>query len=220
MTDEIIEPTPKTFTEAEVQALIDAKVQTEVQALKAKNDELIGEKRAEAEKKRLAEEEKRLADLELAQKNGDWQSIEADYKRQIQEAIEEKSRMKQEFDSTVNTLTVGTLASDLSSELAKPSLKHYLKGDIEKRLYRDADGNIRVKDKNGVPSAATIEDLKNELRNDPAYQDLIIINNSTGGGATGGGFGGGAGKEADQYTEAEKIKLFKENRTEYNRIFK
>lgn len=217
---EPIVPSDKTYTQAELDAIVAEKIEKELAGIKANRDALLEEKKEQQRLAQEAEEKKRIAELEIAKKNGDWQSIEEDYKRQLREAIEAKEKIKQDFDSTVNQLTVGALASDIANELAKPSLKRYLRSDVEKRLYRDADGNIRVKDKNGTPTASTIEDLKLELKNDPDYQDIILINNSSGGGATGGGFGGGATKKPSEYTAEERVELLNTNPALFKQLFK
>lgn len=206
----------KTFTEAEVQALI----QKELSGIKANRDALLEEKKeqqriaseAEAERKRLTEEQ--------ARKSGDLEAIENSWREKLNNT---ETELKSKYDSAqkrIHELTVGRTAQELAGKIAKPHAQRLIAREINERLTLDENGNVRVLDSQGKPSAMTVSELEAEFCSDATYQDIIIINNSTGGGATGGGFGGGAGKEADQYTEAEKIKLFKENRTEYNRIFK
>ena len=205
----------KTFTEAEVQALI----QKEIGALKAKNDELIGEKRAEAEKKRLAEEEaKRLAE-DQARKNGDLEAIEKSWSEKYTNNEAILKAQIEEYRTKNYELTVGRQATEMAGKLAKPHAQRLLEKEIKSRLSLDESGNIRVLDTQGKPSALTLAELEAELRSDETYQDIIIINNSTGGGATGGGFGGGAGKEAKDYTIEERAELLQKNPVLFKKLF-
>ena len=204
MTDELDKPqdenNPKTYTQEEVNKLIE----DSVGGLKSKVDELLGEKKAEAEKRRQAEEEAKLKAEEAARKNGDLESIENSWREKLTAKEAEYSERLRIAEKRNYELTVGRQAVELASRLVKPNAQRLLVRDIQERLTLDEQGNLRVLDLQGKPSALTIAELESEIRNDPTYADIIIVSNSTGSGATGGGFGGGATKNPKDMTNQEK----------------
>lgn len=205
----------KTFTEAEVQALI----QKELSGIKANRDALLEEKKeqqriaseAEAERKRLTEEQ--------ARKSGDLEAIENSWREKLNNT---ETELKSKYDSAqkrIHELTVGRTAQELAGKIAKPHAQRLIAREINERLTLDENGNVRVLDSQGKPSAMTVSELEAEFCSDATYQDIIIINNSTGGGATGGGFGGGAGKEAKDYSPEERLDLLNKNPALFNQLF-
>lgn len=206
----------KTFTEAEVQALI----QKEIGALKAKNDELIGEKRAEAEKKRLAEEEaKRLAE-EQARKNGDLEAIENSWREKHENAVRELTDKYEKERAKTLSLTVGVEVSDISGRLAKASSKRLLSLAIENRIVLDSEGNKRYLDRDFKPTAWTREEFENDVKNDVSLQDIIVINNASGSGASGGGSGGGAALDLKSMTMQQKREWLERDPVGFNQAVK
>ena len=208
---EPIEPSEKTYTQAELDEILSG--------IKANRDALLEEKKeqqriaqeAELEKKRLAEE--------AARKNGDLEAIENSWREKLNNTEQE---LKSKYDSAqkrIHELTVGRTAQELAGKLAKPHAQRLLAKEINERLTLDENGSVRVLDAQGKPSALTIAELETELRNDVTYQDIILINNSSGGGATGGGFGGGATKKPNEYSVQEMKELRASNPELYNQLF-
>lgn len=201
----------KTFTEAEVQALI----QKELAGIKANRDALLEEKK---EQQRIAEqiaEEKRQAELEAARKNGDFQKIEEDLRRQLQEREEKLNQISQEREEE----KVLRKATELASGLVVESFRPYLQQDIKNRAFRDENGVWRFKDRNGNVTSMTEEEFKQDLKSDARYADFTISSYASGGGATGGGFGGGANKEAKDYTIEERAELLQKNPALFKQLF-
>lgn len=156
----------------------------------------------EAEAKRI--EAERLAQEELARKNGNLEAIENSWREKLANRENELTEKLRSYEQRNYELTVGRQAQELAGELAKPNAQRLLAKEIKERLTLDEDGNIRVLDLQGKPTALTIDELKAQLRADPTYQDIIVINNSSGGGATGGGLGGGAAKNPKDMTTQER----------------
>ena len=195
----------------------------DVKGLKANNEALLSEKKEqqrlkdEAEKARL--ESERLAQEELARKNGNLEAIENSWREKLANRENELTEKLRSYEQRNYELTVGRQAQELAGELAKPNAQRLLAKEIKERLTLDENGNIRVLDLQGKPSALTIDELKAELRADPTYQDIIVINNASGGGATGGGLGGGAGKKPNDYSVSEMKELRASNPALYEQLF-
>lgn len=194
-----------------------------VSGLKANHDALLAEKKEqqrlaqEAEAKRI--EAERLAQEELARKSGNLEAIENSWKEKLALRESELSAQLTQAQQKNYELTVGRAAQEMAGRLAKPHAQRLLAKEIKERLTLDENGNIRVLDLQGNPSADDLVELESKLRIDPAYQDIIVINNSSGGGATGGNFGGGAAKKPSEMTEQERTELYRTDPAAYRQLF-
>jgi hypothetical protein len=165
----------------------------DVSGLKAKVDELLAEKKAASDRARQAAEEAEAAKLEAAKKGGDVEALEKSYKAKMAEI---ESRYKTELeqrDGSIVELTSGQTATSLAAELAIQGSADVLLPHIKARLrteFREGRPVTVVLDKEGKPSAATVEDLKNEFISSPAFAPLIVASKASGAGrslnATGG----------------------------------
>lgn len=190
-----------------------------VAGLKRNHDTLLAEKKEQQRLAQEAEAERKRIEEEAARKNGDLQAIEQSWREKLAARETELSERLKVSQQQIYSLTVGRQAQELAGKLAKPNAQRLLAKEIKERLSLDEDGNIRVLDKNGAPSALTIAELEQEMRLNPEYSDIIIVSNSSGGGATGGGFGGGATKKPEEYTIQEMKEMRASNPELYNRIF-
>lgn len=203
-------PTPKTYTQAELDELVGG--------LKSKVDELLTEKKSESEKRKNAEDEaKRIAE-ETARRNGDLASIEASWQERLTNTERELSEKYASAQATIQKLTVGQTATNLSNDLAVSGSSAVLLPHLLSRLTLDENNNVRVLDCQGQLSAHTLDMLKQEFRQNPAFAPLIKASESTGGGAS-GGLGGGATKKPSEYTVAEMKELRSSNPALYNQLF-
>lgn len=161
-----------------VNQTVEERIAQEVAGLKAKNDELLAEKKAAQRAKEEIDAKANAEKERLAQENGQYQEL---YESQKQEAnvlrkkIEEMNQMavRQQVTSEA-TKIAGTLTKDVS----KAKL---LEEKISQRLTL-LDGEIRVTDGSGQLTVSTLEDLVSTVRND--YPFLIDGTQATGGGAT------------------------------------
>jgi len=70
----------------------------------------------------------------------------------------------------------------------------------------------RVLDDNGQPTAMTIEEFKESLKNDPELAPVIVGSAASGGGASGGDGGGNTGKiDLSKASKEEKMAYLKRN---------
>jgi hypothetical protein len=183
----------------------------DVSGLKAKVDELLGEKKLAEKKAREAEEAARLEREELARKSGNVEELERSWSEKYnRREAELNGTLEQErtmLSTQIRDLTVGRTATDIASALAIPGSAKALLPHIERRLsveQRDGKPVVVVLDQQGKLSAATLDELKAEFANDTAFAPLIAGSKASGGGAGGAGGGGGAAKGNIGGTKAER----------------
>ena len=117
----------------------------------------------------------------------------------------------QQYETQIHNLTVVAEASKLASKLAIQGSESVLLPHIAPRLqaeFVDGDVKFRVLDKQGKPSAMTIDDLEKEIRSDVAFKPMIRASSASGGGASGAN-GGGATKKPSEMTTVERAEWAK-----------
>lgn len=175
--------------------------QEDVSGLKAKVEELLGEKKAAEKARKDAEDQARLEREEAARKSGNVEELERSWSEKYNRREAELNGTLEQERNTLGTqirdLTVGRTATDIASALAIPGSAKALLPHIERRLsveQRDGKPVVVVLDQQGKLSAATLDELKAEFANDTAFAPLIAGSKASGGGAGGAGGGGGAPK--------------------------
>ncbi|MDD1131157.1 hypothetical protein [Pseudomonas shahriarae] len=183
----------------------------DVTGLKAKVDELLGEKKAAEKARKDAEEQARLEREEAARKSGNVEELEKSWSEKFNRREAELNGLLEQERGTLSTqirdLTVGRTATDIASALAIPGSAKALLPHIERRLsveQRDGKPVVVVLDQQGKLSAATLDELKAEFANDTAFAPLIAGSKASGGGAAGAGGGGGAAKGKIGGTKEER----------------
>lgn len=164
-------------------------IQSQLESVLAKNNELLGEAKTAKQKLREFESAKNQELEEAAKKKGDYEQL---YKSAEQKAAELQSQLENMMQSSASE-KINTQALKLASELAEGHNIDLLSGFIAQRL-KYTDGDIKVTDQNGELSVTTLDELKNEFKSNEKFSSLIAGNKSTGGGATGNN-GGSAAKE-------------------------
>ncbi|MBJ2237054.1 hypothetical protein JFT61_19770 [Pseudomonas fluorescens] len=183
----------------------------DVSGLKSKVQELLDEKKAEADKRKAAEEQARLDREEALRKSGNVEELEKSWSEKYARREAELTGQLESTNSTlqgqIRDLTVGRTATEIATTLAIPGSAKALLPHIERRLsveQRDGKPTVVVLDAAGKLSAATLDELKAEFTNDPAFGPLIAGSKASGGGAGGAGKGGGAAKENIGGTKEER----------------
>lgn len=182
----------------------------DVSGLKAKVEELLGEKKSAEKARKDAEDQARLEREEALRKSGDVEGIEKSwaekYARREAELTGQLDQERGALSNQIRDLTVGRTATDIASALAIPGSAKALLPHIERRLsveQRDGKPVVVVLDQQGKLSASTLDELKAEFANDVAFAPLIAGSKATGGGAP-GGQGGGAAKGNIGGTKTER----------------
>ncbi|WP_275629013.1 hypothetical protein [Pseudomonas sp. 273] len=186
--------------------------QEDVSGLKAKVQELLDEKKVEADKRKAAEEQARLEREEALRKSGNVEELEKSwsekYSRREAELTSALETERTTLQGQIRDLTVGRTATEIATTLAVPGSAKALLPHIERRLsveQRDGKPTVVVLDAAGKLSAATLDELKAEFTNDPAFAPLIAGSKASGGGAGGAGKGGGAAKGNIGGTKEERL---------------
>lgn len=169
----------------------------ELDGLKRKVEELLSEKKDAAKRAKEAEDAARAAQEEAARKSGDVTALENSWKEKL---AKREKELLDEIDSlkgSINGMLVDNVATKLATEMAVQGSADILIPHIKSRLAAEQkDGKFVtvIRDKEGKPSAATLDELKNEFVANPAFAPVIVGSKATGGGANGGNHGGGAAK--------------------------
>ncbi|WP_171294287.1 hypothetical protein [Acinetobacter radioresistens] len=179
----------------------------DLEGLKRKNQEFMEEAKVAKRKAKELEEQARQKEEENARKNGNIEALEKSWQEKLTKREAELLEQSKALESQVYQLTVGQTASTLANELAVSGCSSVLLPHITGRLQVETvDGQVKVRvlDAQGKPSAATIDDLKKEFRDNPAFKPLIAASHASGGGANGANSGGGAAKKPSEMSLAER----------------
>jgi len=157
-------------------------VMAEVDRLREHNRKLLSEK---GEAKTAAQK----AAEEAAKKSGDVDALEKSWREKLENETKTRDEKIAAFQATINKMTAGSTASKMAADIAIPGSADVLMPHIERRLKTEMtdDGPIvRVLDKDGKPSAISVDDLKKEISEDKAFAPLIVGSMANGSGAPGG----------------------------------
>ena len=199
------------MTEEEIKAMADERdaLRAERDALARTRDDLLGETKAEKEKRRALEEERAALtaaaekrEREAAEASGNVEAIKAQMKAAHDREVAQERQARETAEGRVNRLVIDAGLREAMSAAGVGS--QFMKG--ASLAFRDGR-KIEIKDDaalvDGVPLAQAVTEWAASEDGSP-YK---AASQSRGGGAPGGGKGGG-GSFADM-TEAERLKLAK-----------
>lgn len=166
----------KTLAE-KLQAELDAKINEQTSGLKAKNDELLAEKKRVQQER---EEAKQQAALE-AEKNA---RNENDYKQLFESQKEESNALRakiEEMNSNIVKQKINSEAFKVASTLTKDAKKaQLLQEKISQRLTL-VDDELRVTDASGQLTVSNLGELAEAVKSE--YSFLVDGSQANGGGA-------------------------------------
>lgn len=162
-------------------------LQSQLDKVLAKNDQLLTEAKNAKSAKREAEDAARTNSEEALKKAGDFEALYKSSQTALEKATNELSDTKQGIANERRN----TAAMKMASEIAEGANVELLSEFIGRRL-RYEDGAIKITDISGNLTVSSIDDLKNEFKSDAKYSSLLKGNQSSGGGATGSKDGSGA----------------------------
>lgn len=210
MTDEI-QNTQDAQHENTLTAEQAGELQAEIERLRRHNETLLGEKKAESEKRRAEQAEKEQMAQETARKKGDFETLEKQYQAKIKELQEQITQRDAARDGDLVKSHAQKLASMLSDNPANQEILQIL---LEKRLSAK-DGQISVLDIDGTASIASIDDLKREIQTCGKYDSLIVGTHASGTGS----HGMSAIKQAGEYSESERVHIANTNPALFKQLF-
>tara|TARA_R110000796_G_scaffold42012_4_gene104139 strand:+ start:2593 stop:3309 length:717 start_codon:yes stop_codon:yes gene_type:complete len=186
--------------------------------LKNKVDELLREKKAVSLKAKEASQEAEAAKLDAAKKGNDTEALDKSWREKFDARETELNSELEKLSGTLITLTSGQTASKIAAEIAVQGSADVLLPHLEKRLkteFRDGSPVTVVLDKDGKPSAMSMDELKSEFQNSAAFAPLIVGTKANGAGRTGGNESSGAGvneitrSEFDRMNQVQRAKFAK-----------
>lgn len=168
--------------------------------------------RKDAEKK-ASELQERLDSLEGddARKKGDIATLEKSWQSKIDAQKTEYETKLSKLNSHVTKSLVDSVAATIASKISNaPAL---ILPHIKARLTADFEGDepkTRILDKEGRPSALTVQELEKEFVENKDFSAIIIASKASGGAGKSSqqkSFGGaGAGGNQDQMPDLAKLK--------------
>ena len=197
----------KTYTEDEVQKMID----DQVSGLKNKVEELLGEKKSAAQKAKELEEQQKTQEEERLKEKEQFRELyerEQTSKKELQEQFEE-------FQNRIKKQEIQNASLKLASELTRDTARGELLQEKASQYAKyNEDGSV-VFELGGVQ--VDQEKVLNHLKE--KYPFLVDGSGATGGGASGSTQNGGAvTKSFSEMTGAELSELRAENPNEYQRL--
>lgn len=187
----------------------------DVSGLKANRDKILEEKKAI--EKKAADALAELEQLRIKAAGGGSPELAKMYEDKINELKTSSAQRESELLGKIGQITAGETAVKIASDLARTvkgadgndySTVDLLKELIGKRVrteFRDGNPVVVVLDKSGNPTANSIEDLKNEIKNNPSYSPLITGSKASGAGDQAGGPGGGTDKDIMKLSPVERM---------------
>lgn len=186
-------------------------------------------RRARDREKEKATEEKTRADNlqaklealgpDAQQKLKDINTIEKSWQTKLTEETGKLSNQLSDRDKFINTLLIDNVAQSMATEIAGDNAAILLPHIRTRLKVEHVDGGnplTRVLDKDGRPSASSIEDLKKEFLNDQRFAVVVIGSKGSGGGAAGrqqhqgGGSGAPGGqKKFGELSEKERVDWYR-----------
>lgn len=190
----------------------------DLSGLKNKVDELLREKKAASQKAREAAEEADAARLEAAKKGNDTEALDKSWQEKFNAREVELKKELDALSGTLVKLTSGQTATKIAAEIAVQGSADVLLPHLEKRLkteFREGSPVTVVLDKDGKPSAMSVDELKAEFQNSAAFAPLIVGTKANGAGRTGGNESSGAGvnevsrSDFDRMNQAQRANFAK-----------
>lgn len=163
--------------------------------LKAKNEQLITEKREALRQKQEVEDAAKAKSDDKAKKDGDFEQL---YKSQQAENERLTSELG-EIRSSVTKQTVNAEASRVAASLTKDTARAGLLAEKIAGRLKFTDEGIKVLDASGSLTVSSIDDLATSIKAD--FPFLVDGSQSSGGAALGSK--GGAGGSQKQATRSE-----------------
>lgn len=162
------------------------------------------------------------ADKDGKRKKGDIEALEKSWKDEKDKAVKAEVEKRERREKQLQELLVDSKADSLAHELF--TVPEIGRDYIKKFLRAELDGDVpttRVLDASGQPTAKTLDDFKKDMLDNKALSGILVASNASGGGAgNGGGSGaGGSTKKPDEYSEQERVDIYRSNPAEFKRLF-
>jgi len=190
---------------------------------RAKERESQRAKDAEAENKTLKDKVDAMSRV-----TGDVAALEISYKEKMAKEKKDFDKIISEKDKFIEQTLVDSVALKLATDLAGDGatvLLPHLKARLKMEHTQEGTPITRVLDKDGKPSALSVEDLGKEFAENTAFKNVVIATRSSGGGAAGNGNGNGnrsgapntGDKKFAELNQQERIDFYKRDPDGFNK---
>ena len=186
---------------------IDGDSDTEIQALKKKNTELLDELKSGKRKKADEDDAAKKAAEDKAREAGDFKSMLTSAQEKIKALEDNRDDMIQKSNSQKIDQSVISLASKLCDGTNVDIMKQCLLP----RLKVNAEGKVVVLDKSGGETVFSQDELVSSIQKDPTYASIIRGTQSKGGGATGGNTSGAGSDDTPKQNTLDKLIKYHED---------
>lgn len=193
----------------ETEAFTQAEVDELVAGLKRKNEQLLGESRADREKREQIEKLQADGEAERAKEKGEFKTL---YEKS-QTELESERENARKFRTTIQEKDLDSESIKLAGSLTKDMMRAELLKQQAMKYAKYTEAGV-IFEVGGVEISR--EKLAEKLQTD--YPFLVDGNQSSGGGALGGGKGGGATKSFSEYNGAELSAIRKQDPAQYERM--
>lgn len=206
----------KKFTQADIDAAIKKITkahEADTKGLKDKVDELLTESKEAKAAKKAAEDKAAEDARKAAAAGGDVEAITKSFEDKIAKMEADHQAELATVNGALRTATVEAQATAMAAEIAVPGADRHVRRDILDRMAADVvDGKVKISvlDRDGKPSAITLEELKTEIADDPANKSLIRATDASGGGAAGQN-GGAGGLKRSEMSPKDKLDYIENN---------
>ncbi len=163
------------------------KMRAEIGAMRVHQAELLAETKRAKAAQRDAEEAARNVTAANAKSSGDFEELHASSEAERKQLLTQMAELK---DGIAREKTAAA-ALRISQDLADGHNVGLLSQFVSQRLQYTDDG-LKTTNVNGELTASTVDDLKNEFKNNEKYASLLRGNQASGGGAPGGKNSGGS----------------------------
>lgn len=199
---------PAAFTQEQVNEML-AKVAADKDAeytgVLAKNNELLGEKKAAKQKALEAEEARQLAIEESARKNGNLEELEKTLTTKHQSELEKYKAQLQERDSMILGGKKDAIIADLSSEFISSGGGKLMVSNLVDVTYDDGKVVTQYKGLDGNIVTTDANEFKKYMRENSEITPYLRPVNSSGGGSNGNkSTGGASGQKRSNMTAQDK----------------
>jgi hypothetical protein len=168
------------------------------------------------EEKRLAKEAEEAATLAAAKKGGDVEALEKSWAQKLADREAELAGEVNNYKAMVTSLTVGATAATFAAEVFGDNadlMMHHVNNRMTTEVI-EGRAKVRVLDKEGKPTAMTIDDLKAEFKNNPRFAQFVVGSRASGGTPVGNKGSGGASVMArnafEQLGHGQKAKFIQD----------
>ncbi|SEQ27256.1 hypothetical protein SAMN05216522_1025 [Rosenbergiella nectarea] len=176
--------------------------QPDVDGLKRQRDELLAEKKAEQEKRRKAEAEAQQIEQERLAAEGNYKQLF----ESSQSATAEWQQKYQALQQQIEQSSINQTAIKLATDIADGPNAEILSEFVTRRL-KLVDGQVRVTDASGNLTVSSVDQLKEEFKNDPRWASLVTGSKANGGGAA--PLRGSPTKEYKTMTQEQRLEFEK-----------